>query len=163
MSTFQLTIVTPDGEYYHGPAESLTVRATTGELTLLAHHTNFVTTVGMGPAKVVLDGNARTAACIGGMLSVINGEVRLIATTFEWAEDIDRERAKSALERAEAKLADASLSKAGLKYVKNPDSDFPGSGFCTRKRMLPRAKASPRTKLPGAMLMFNGLNGIQKR
>ena len=65
----------------------------------------------MGPAKVVLDGNARTAACIGGMLSVINGEVRLIATTFEWAEDIDRERAKSALERAEAKLADASLSK----------------------------------------------------
>ena len=25
MSTFQLTIVTPDGEYYHGPAESLTL------------------------------------------------------------------------------------------------------------------------------------------
>ena len=52
----------------------------------------------MGPAKVVLEGKSRIAACIGGMLSVINGEVRLIATTFEWAEDIDRERAKSALE-----------------------------------------------------------------
>ena len=111
MSSFHLQIVTPDGLFYDGQAESLNLRAAQGGLTILPRHTNFVTTVGMGPAKVVLDGNARTAACIGGMLSVINGEVRLIATTFEWAEDIDRERAKSALERAEAKLADASLSK----------------------------------------------------
>lgn len=104
MSSFHLQIVTPDGLFYDGQAESLNLRAAQGGLTILPRHTNFVTTVGMGPAKVVLDGNARTAACIGGMLSVINGEVRLIATTFEWAEDIDRERAKSALERAEAKL-----------------------------------------------------------
>ena len=100
MSSFHLQIVTPDGLFYDGQAESLNLRAAQGGLTILPRHTNFVTTVGMGPAKVVLDGNARTAA-----------EVRLIATTFEWAEDIDRERAKSALERAEAKLADASLSK----------------------------------------------------
>ena len=111
MSSFHLQIVTPDGLFYDGQAESLNLRAAQGGLTILPRHTNFVTTVGMGPAKVVLDGNSRVAACIGGMLSVINGEVRLIATTFEWAEDIDRERAKSALERAEAKLADASLSK----------------------------------------------------
>ena len=107
MSSFHLQIVTPDGLFYDGQAESLNLRAAQGG----PRQTTFVTTVGMGPATVGLDGNARTAACIGGMLSVINGEVRLIATTFEWAEDIDRERAKSALERAEAKLADASLSK----------------------------------------------------
>ena len=45
------------------------------------------------------------------MLSVEKELVTLVATTFEWAEDIDRERAKSALARAEEKLADASLSK----------------------------------------------------
>ena len=108
MSSFHLQIVTPDGLFYDGQAESLNLRAAQGGLTILPRHTNFVTTVGMGPAKVVLDGNARTAACIGGMLAMIDGEANL---TFEWAEDIDRERAKSALERAEAKLADASLSK----------------------------------------------------
>ena len=64
MSTFQLTIVTPDGEYYHGPAESLTVRATTGELTLLAHHIDFVTALGMGEARVTIDGQKRYAACL---------------------------------------------------------------------------------------------------
>ena len=107
MSSFHLQIVTPDGLFYDGQAESLNLRAAQGGLTILPRHTNFVTTVGMGPAKVVLEGKSR----IAGMLSVINGEVRLIATTFEWAEDIDRERAKSALARAEEKLADASLSK----------------------------------------------------
>ena len=101
MSSFHLQIVTPDGLFYDGQAESLNLRAAQGGLTILPRHTNFVTTVGMGPAKVVLEGKSRIAACIGGMLSVINGEVRLIATTFEWAEDIDQARARSALARAQ--------------------------------------------------------------
>ena len=111
MSTFQLTIVTPDGEYYSGPAEALTVRATTGELTLLAHHIDFVTALGMGDARVTIDGQKRHAACIGGMLAMTKNEARLIATTFEWADQIDLPRAKDALARAEAVLADPALSK----------------------------------------------------
>ena len=73
MSSFHLQIVTPDGLFYDGQAESLNLRAAQGGLTILPRHTNFVTTVGMGPAKVVLEGKSRIAACIGGMLSVING------------------------------------------------------------------------------------------
>ena len=118
MSSFHLQIVTPDGLFYDGQAESLNLRAAQGGLTILPRHTNFVTTVGMGPAKVVLDGNARTAACIGGMLSVINGEVRLIATTFEWAEDIDQARAQNALARAQETLKDKEhLSAAQLQLA----------------------------------------------
>lgn len=56
MSSFHLQIVTPDGLFYDGQAESLNLRAAQGGLTILPRHTNFVTTVGMGPAKVVLDG-----------------------------------------------------------------------------------------------------------
>ena len=112
MKTFPLRIGTPDGLLFEGEAERIVCRTITGDLAILAGHSNFCTALGMGHAHVALpDGTTREAACIGGMLNVINGEVRLIATTFEWAEDIDRERAKSALERAEAKLADASLSK----------------------------------------------------
>ena len=107
MSSFHLQIVTPDGLFYDGQAESLNLRAAQGGLTILPRHTNFVTTVGMGPAKVVLDGNARTAACIGGMLAMINGEANLIATTFEWAEDIDLPRAQHAKEVAQNRIAAA--------------------------------------------------------
>ena len=105
MSSFHLQIVTPDGLFYDGQAESLNLRAAQGGLTILPRHTNFVTTVGMGPAKVVLEGKSRIAACIGGMLAMIDGEANLIATTFEWAEDIDLPRAQHAKEVAQNRIA----------------------------------------------------------
>ena len=111
MSSFHLQIVTPDGLFYDGQAESLNLRAAQGGLTILPRHTNFVTTVGMGPAKVVLEGKSRIAACIGGMLSMMNGTCRVMATTWEWKEDIDEERATKAKERAEKLLEDKSLSE----------------------------------------------------
>ena len=111
MSSFHLQIVTPDGLFYDGQAESLNLRAAQGGLTILPRHTNFVTTVGMGPAKVVLEGKSRIAACIGGMLSMMNGTCRVMATTWEWKEDIDEERAVKAKEHAEKLLEDKSLSE----------------------------------------------------
>lgn len=111
MNTFHLSITTPDGLFFDGEAESLRFRATTGEMTILAHHMDFVAAIGMGPATVTTGGVKRRAACIGGMVAVTGGEVHLIATTFEWAENIDRERAKIALQRAEENLKDPSLTK----------------------------------------------------
>ena len=105
MSSFHLQIVTPDGLFYDGEAESISVRAVTGNLTILPRHINFVTPLGMGAAKVVTNGQPRMAACIGGMLAVTDGHVRVIATTFEWVEQIDAARAQRALERAQQKLA----------------------------------------------------------
>ena len=105
MSSFHLQIVTPDGLFYDGEAESISVRAVTGNLTILPRHINFVTPLGMGAAKVVTNGQPRMAACIGGMLAVTDGQVRVIATTFEWVEQIDAARAQRALEREQQKLA----------------------------------------------------------
>ncbi len=105
MSSFHLQIVTPDGLFFDGQADSISVRAVTGNLTILPRHMNYVTPLGMGAAKVVTDGTARMAACIGGMLAVTDGDVRVIATTFEWADAIDLPRAQRALERARKKLA----------------------------------------------------------
>ena len=104
MSTFHLQIVTPDGLFFDGQAERLTVRAATGDLTILPRHMDFVAALGMGQARVSCEGNVRNAACIGGMLRVQNGEVRLLATTFEWADEIDFDRARRAKEVAESRL-----------------------------------------------------------
>ena len=101
MSTFPLKIVTPDGLIYDGSAERLIVRSTTGDLAIMARHINYVTPLGMGRAIIVSGGIRRTAACIGGMLTMMNGECRLIPTTWEWSEDIDVTRAEKA-----KKLAD---------------------------------------------------------
>ena len=111
MKTFHLQIVTPDGEFFDGQAERVIVRTNNGDVAIMAGHANYVAVLGIGAAVVVTDSERRKAACMGGMLAVTNGEVRVIATAFEWADQIDKERAKLALEKAEAKLTDSSLPK----------------------------------------------------
>ena len=104
MTAFHLKIVTPDGLFFDGDAFSLTVRTVAGDVGILAGHLDLVTALGMGRATVVTDQGTRYAACIGGMLSVEKELVTLVATTFEWAEDIDLTRALHAKEYAEAYL-----------------------------------------------------------
>ena len=117
MTPFALKIVTPDGLAYDGQAEELIIRATTGDMGILAGHINCVASLGMGRATVVIDGKKRYAACIGGMVSVVNGEVTLVPTTFEWAEDIDSKRAERSAERAKQTLADKSANDVDMRMA----------------------------------------------
>ena len=113
MTTFHLTVVTPDGCAFDGQAERVVCRAIDGDLAILAKHGDYCTALGMGEARITDEaGQVRRAACIGGMLSVLNGQVRLVATTWEWAEDIDKARAESARKRAEESLAKATEKTA---------------------------------------------------
>lgn len=118
MKTFPLRIGTPDGLMFEGEAERVVVRSITGDLALLAGHCNFCTALGMGESHIVLaDGTRRNAACIGGMISMMNGTCRLMATTWEWEEDIDAERAGNARKRAEELLAKGGLTDKEFKIV----------------------------------------------
>ena len=117
MSSFPLKIVTPDGLIFDGNADKLIVRTTSGDMGILAGHINTVAPLGMGEATVIVDGQKRYAACIGGMVSVLNGEVTLVPTTFEWAEDIDQARAKRAEEKAQTVLKDKSASETDIRIA----------------------------------------------
>lgn len=117
MTPFPLKIVTPDGLIFDGQAEELVVRTTSGDLGILAGHINCVAPLGMGRATVVMEGKRRYAACIGGMVSVVNGVVTLVPTTFEWAESIDAARAEASLQRAEAILHKKDTTDTELKLA----------------------------------------------
>ena len=125
MTSFPLKIVTPDGLIYDGNAEMIIVRTITGDMAFLAKHINCVAPLGMGRATVIVDGQKRYAACIGGMVSMVDGTVTLVPTTFEWADAIDADRAQASLDRAQKildnkenatetdlKLAEARLHRA---------------------------------------------------
>ncbi len=117
MTAFPLKIVTPDGLKYDGMAEEVIARSTTGDIGIMAGHINCVTPLGMGQAMFLIDGKRRYAACIGGMLSVIDGNVTLVATTFEWAENIDRQRSAASESRARSILADKNSSDADIRLA----------------------------------------------
>ena len=114
MTSFPLKIVSPDGMEYEGTAEEVIVRTTTGDMGILAGHINCVAPLGMGRATVVINGQKLYAACIGGILSVTDGKVTLVTTTFEWAEDIDLARADQAARRAQEILADKRANNTDL-------------------------------------------------
>lgn len=111
MKSFPLEIVTPDGEFFNGEAEYIVVRTVSGEVGIMAGHTDYLNALGMGEARITAQGQVRSGACIGGMISVIGGKVRVVATTFEWADQIDVDRAKAAEERAREKLRSHDLSR----------------------------------------------------
>ena len=117
MMPFNLKIVTPDGLFFDGQAEQLIVRTITGDIGIMARHMNYLAPLGMGRAVVISNGQRRTAACIGGMVSVVNGDVTLVPTTFEWAEDIDVERAERSYQKA-SKVMEENASEADVKLAK---------------------------------------------
>ena len=104
---FELKIVTPDGSAFEGEVQSIVVRTTTGDVGILRNHVNYVATIDFGSLKITLpDGKERTASCMNGFVSVDHNLVRVIVTTFEFADEIDLERAKRAKEKAEQRLAE---------------------------------------------------------
>ena len=112
MSTYHLQVVSMDGLEFEGEVQKILLRTIDGDVEILARHTDYCTAIGMGTARVTMeDGTERKAACIGGMLSVMKGEVRVLPTTWEWSEDIDIERAKAAKEHAEERLKDQMLDR----------------------------------------------------
>ena len=117
MRPFELKVVTPDGLEFEGQVEELVVRTTSGDMGILAGHINAVAPLGMGEAMVRINGEKRYAACIGGMVSVLNGAVTLVPTTFEWAEDIDLARAKAAEKRAQTVLKDKASSETDIQIA----------------------------------------------
>ena len=135
MRSFSLKIVTPDGLRYDGQAQELIVRTTSGDLGILAGHINCVAPLGMGEAMILVEDRKRYGACIGGMVSVLDGAVTLVPTTFEWAEDIDQRRASESRKRAEAILHDKNSSDTDLRLAE-----------ARLKRALIRTNVSQRKK-----------------
>ena len=123
MRTFHLEVVTPDGMCYDSQIESLLVRTIDGDVEFLAGHIDYMAALGTGKARIKVEGRDRYASVSGGFVTVSGGEVKLVAITFEFAEDIDLDRAKVAAEKARetiasskddkaAKLAEAKLKRA---------------------------------------------------
>ena len=105
MSEFHLTVVTPDGTKFDGMATSLLVKTENGDVEILAKHADYFASLGIGRARIDANGEKRIASSAGGFLSVKQNEVMLVATTFEFADEIDVQRAILAKEKAEEAIA----------------------------------------------------------
>jgi len=119
MNTLSVSIVTPNGEAYSAKEASMVVLGTTsGQLGVMANHVPMVASLKVGPLKVIFpDGREEYLAVSEGFVETHKGEVTIIVQTAELGKDIDVERAKRALQRAEDRLA---KKEEGLDLRKDP-------------------------------------------
>lgn len=124
MKSFNLKVVTPDGLAFDSDVESLLVRTDDGDVEFLAGHIDYMASLGTGRARIKHEGKDRLASVSGGFVTVKDGQVKLVAITFEFREDIDLERAKAARDEAKAELSSTDdktvqLAKAKLQRALN--------------------------------------------
>jgi F-type H+-transporting ATPase subunit epsilon len=121
MATMQVELVSPERVVYSGEATQVITRTLGGgEIAFLPGHAPFVGALAECHTRITLaDGTRVDVAVHGGFVQVSSNKVSILSDIAELAEDIDRGRAMSAMERAEARLrqeddaeATAALSRA---------------------------------------------------
>lgn len=98
-----VAVVSAERELWSGPATSLVAKTPEGDIGILPGHEPVLALLIESPLRIEEpDGAKMVVAVHGGFFSVSNDNVNVITEVAELAEDIDVERAKAALARAQA-------------------------------------------------------------
>ena len=101
-------LLTPEGALFDDEAYMVIAPSIEGEVGILPRHTPFIAFLRPGEVRLKLtDDTELVYATTEGYVSVEEDRVLILAEQAERAEEIDVERARAALERAEAQLAEA--------------------------------------------------------
>src|ERR1700733_6396060 len=103
----ELIIVTPQRQLLREKVASAQLPGASGELGILPGHAPLITELGNGELSYRSSGGAEPVvlAVLSGFAEVLPDRVTVLAETAERPEEIDVERAKAALARAEKRLA----------------------------------------------------------
>jgi F-type H+-transporting ATPase subunit epsilon len=111
-----LEIVTPEKMTFSGPVEDVTIPGTEGEFGVLRGHEALLSSVDIGELNYSKDGKKIFYAVNTGYAEVTGNKVTILIETAEKSDNIDKDRAMRAKEKAEARLAE--LAKDHADYEK---------------------------------------------
>jgi F-type H+-transporting ATPase subunit epsilon len=101
-------LLTPEGPLFDDLAYMVIAPSIEGEVGILPRHTPFIAFLRPGEVRLkLLDDTEQVYATTEGYVSVEEDRVLILTEQAERAEEIDVERARAALERAEAQLVEA--------------------------------------------------------
>ena len=104
---FKLEIVTPKKLVFSGEVVSFSAPGVVGGFQILSHHAPLLAAIGTGEVKLRdAEGNERRYATSGGFVDVRMNHVVMLAETVERSEDIDAARAEAARHRAVQRLSE---------------------------------------------------------
>lgn len=97
---FELSIVTPQGEVYHGPVESVVLPGSEGDFGVLPEHERFLSPLRIGALEIRTAAEELNAAIAEGFAEVGGGRVVVLVESCELADEIDVARAELDRDRA---------------------------------------------------------------
>lgn len=115
-----LQLVTPEGPKVTEDVTQVTAPGTVGVLGILPGHRALLTSLDIGVLSYTADGKVKRLAVNGGYLETVDDQVIVITETAEFADEVDVERARTALSRAEARIKDVGQDESkevGLKFA----------------------------------------------
>lgn len=119
MALFNLKVVTPEKVFFDGETEQIILSTVCGEIGILARHESYVSILPPGPMKIKIGNEFKIAAISQGVVKVSKEKATIIATSVEWHDEIDIERAKEAERKAREiltrKLSDLEFRQAEFK------------------------------------------------
>ncbi len=104
MALFRLEILTPSRRLFGESVESVIFETWDGQMQVLAGHEALVVPVKPCAARIDGEKGRRVAAFSEGFATITPDKVEFFLDAAEWADEIDRDRASKALERAESRL-----------------------------------------------------------
>jgi F-type H+-transporting ATPase subunit epsilon len=100
-----LSVVTPEGQAFHGEAEAVVLPGSEGEFGVLPGHEPFLTALRIGPMTIRKPGGELLHAAVSqGFAEVHDDQVSVMVGSCEFAHEIDRSRAEIARDRVLAQL-----------------------------------------------------------
>ena len=106
MSKFYLKVISSNRIFFEGFCTCLIIPSVDGEKAIMAHHEEVIVAVDNGEMRMQKEeGGEWSYAVLGkGFCMVANNRVTVLADTVERPEEVDANRAKEALERAQERL-----------------------------------------------------------
>lgn len=101
---FKLKIITPERVFYDADVEMVEFNTTEGEIGVYKGHVPMTVIVKPGILTVYEGDRARNAALHAGFVEILQDKITILAEVIEWPDEIDRQRAEEAKNRAEERL-----------------------------------------------------------
>jgi F-type H+-transporting ATPase subunit epsilon len=106
-ATMQLDIVSAEGEIFSGKVDRFFAQAANGEVGILPHHTQFITTLKPGEVRVLSGDEVSYFYVSGGVLEIQPDVATVLADTAIRAKDLDEAAAQEAMARAQEAMDSA--------------------------------------------------------
>ena len=108
---FELNMLTIDGKKYNGEVSRISLPTSDGIRTILANHMDIVVPIEIGKIRLIRENETEEVAVSEGIFKFSDNIAHLFVRTYEFAGEIDEERAQRAKERAEQKLETEDTSR----------------------------------------------------